>query len=191
MKKLLISLAMLAFVATMVLAVTQVGSIIVTVSSEEGQILPGSTVKISSTVLMGARTQVTGANGKTTFRNLHPGFYKIEVSMDSFQTAVARTKISIQKVSKIIIRLKLGQATEIVNVVARAPIIDTSSNTVSQDFDFENSINHIPMSRHYNDILSMAAGVMDGNNPNVFGASDDDNLYIVDGTSTNDSLTQT
>ncbi len=74
MKKIIISLAMMAIVATMLMALTQVGSIIVTVTSSEGQALPGATVTIKSDVMMGTRTQPTGPNGKTTFRNLAPGY---------------------------------------------------------------------------------------------------------------------
>ncbi len=191
MKKLLISLAMMAIVASMLLAVTQTGTVIVTVTSEEGQALPGASVTINSDVMMGTRTQQTGPNGKTTFRNLAPGMYVVDVLMDSFKPGRANVRVLIQKTVKVAIPLELGEASEVVTVVQTAPIVDTGSNTVSQDFSFETSINHIPTDRHYNDLLGMAAGTHQGNNPNVYGASDDDNNYLVDGVSTTDPLTQT
>ncbi|MBN2135915.1 MAG: carboxypeptidase regulatory-like domain-containing protein, partial [Acidobacteria bacterium] len=145
MKKFFISLMMMAMVASMILAVTQVGSLIVTIKSKEGQLLPGASVMIKSAAMIGTRAQATGANGKTTFRNLPPGEYVVNVNMDKFQP-VERTGVfvSIQKTTKIDVELELGAADEVITVVATSPIIDTSSSTVVQDFDFENSINHMP-----------------------------------------------
>ncbi len=117
--------------------------------------------------------------------------YVVDVMMDSFKPGRGNVRVLIQKTVKVTIPLELGQASEVVTVVSEAPIVDTKSSTVSQDFSFETSINRIPNDRHYNDILSMAAGTHDGNNPNVYGASDDDNQYMVDGVSTTDPLTQT
>jgi len=191
MKKLLISLAILAL-AVFAVAQTQTGNLIVTVMSEEGQILPGATITISSNVLMGTRTQTTASNGKATFRNLPPGDYVAEVAMDGFQ-AYRQTSIEVrlQKTSKADVSLKLGQAKEVIEVVGLGPLVDTSSNTVSTQFDFDNYINHQPTYRHYTSIASLAGGVVAGNNPSAAGAGGYQNAYLVDGTSSMDSRTHT
>lgn len=192
MKKLLISLAIMAFVAGMVLALTQTGNLIVTVTSEEGQVLPGATVLVRSASLMGTRTQSTGSTGKATFRNLPPGDYTVEVSMDGFQSKTEEgVGVRLGKTAKSDIALKIGQTKEIVTVVGQTPLVDTTSNTVSTEYDFNEFINHMPNNRHYNGIASLAAGVEGGNNPSVFGSGSQDNIYLVDGTNSTDARSET
>ena len=171
MKRFLLFLVIMAFAAGMVLALTQTGNLIVTVTSEEGQVLPGASVVIRSASLMGTRTQATGPTGKATFRNLPPGDYTIEVNMDGFQPMTQDgIGIRLGKTAKVDFALKIGQTKEIVTVVGQTPLVDTSSNTVSTDYDFNQFINHMPNSRHYNGIAGLAAGVEAGNNPSVFGS---------------------
>jgi hypothetical protein len=192
MKKLLISLAMVALLAAFALAVQQSGNLIVTVTSEEGQVLPGASVTLSSNVLMGTRNQTTGSNGKATFRNLPPGDYAIEVVMDGFQ-AYHQTAIEVRlsKTAKADVAMKLGQAKEVVEVVGTGPIVDTTSNTVSHNFDFNNYINHMPNSRHYNGIAGFSAAVISQNNPSAGGGGSYANLYMLDGVSHMDPKTHT
>ena len=192
MKKLVLFLAVFAFAAGMILALTQTGNLIVTVTSEEGQILPGASVVVRGASLMGTRTQTTGASGKATFRNLPPGTYTIEINMDGFQPMVQEgIDIRLGKTAKTDIALKIGQTKEVVTVVGQTPLVDTSSNTVSTEYDFDEFINHMPNNRHYNGIASLAAGVEAGNNPSVFGSGQYDNIYLVDGTNSTDSRSQT
>jgi hypothetical protein len=192
MRKLFISLAVFALVASMALAVTQVGTMIVTIKSKQGQLLPGATVMIKSVAMIGTRTQLTGANGKTTFRNLPPGDYSVTVNMDKFQPLERKgVQVIIQKTSRIDIELELGQADEVVTVVGSAPIVDTSSSGLQQDFDFDQNINHVPSFRHYNDLLGATGGAEDANNPSVYGAGSYGNQYLVDGINTTDVRSQT
>lgn len=192
MKKILISLAMLAFAAFMTLALTQTGNMIVTVVSEEGQALPGASITISSNVLMGTRTQVAGMNGKATFRNLPPGDYNLEVVMDGFdnyrQTGV---EVRLGRTAKADVQMKLGQAKEVIEVVGTGPIVDTTSNTVAHNFDFDNYINHMPNSRHYNGIAGFSAAVISQNNPSAGGGGSYANMYMLDGVSHMDPKTHT
>ena len=192
MKKLLISLAILTFAALMTLAVTQTGNLIVTVMSEEGQVLPGASVTLTSSVLMGARTQVTGASGKATFRNLPPGEYAIDVTMDGFQPyRQAGIDIRLTRTAKADVSMKLGQAKEIIEVVGTGPLVDTTSTTVGTEFDFDNYINHMPTGRHYVNVAGLAPGVISQNNPSSAGGGYYNNAYLIDGSYSMDSRTHT
>jgi hypothetical protein len=192
MKKFIISVAMVAFVAVFALALQQTGNLIVTVMSEEGQILPGASVTLTSNVLMGTRNLATGSNGKATFRSLPPGEYTIDVVMDGFQS-YHQTGIDVRlsKTSKADVSMKLGQAKEVIDVVGTGPIVDTSSNTVSHDFDFNTYINHLPTGRHYVSVAGLSAGVTAGNNPSATGAGQYGNSYMLDGVSHMDPKTHT
>jgi hypothetical protein len=191
MKKILFSLALVALISLVSLAVTQTGSLIVTIMSEEGQPLAGAQVTISSTNLMGVRTLVATGNGKVTFRNLPPGEYTATVIMDGFKAAKdSGIVITIQKVAKAEFKLQLGEAREVITVVEKTPLVDTTSNTVSTEFSFDQYLNHMPTGRHYVNILGMAGGVQGGNNPSVLGATGGENLILFDGVATNDAVTQ-
>jgi hypothetical protein len=192
MKKLLISLAMVALLAVFALALQQSGNLIVTIMSEEGQVLPGASITLSSNVLMGTRMQTAGANGKATFRNLPPGDYVIDVVMDGFQ-AYRQSGISIRitKTSRADVAMKLGQAKEVIEVVGTGPIVDTTSNTVSHEFDFNNYINHMPNSRHYTGLAGFSAAVISQNNPSAGGGGSYANMYMLDGVSHMDPKTHT
>jgi hypothetical protein len=192
MKKFIISMAMVALLAVFALALQQTGNLIVTVTSEEGQILPGASVTVSSNVLMGTRNQATSSNGKATFRNLPPGGYAIEVVMDGFQ-AYRQTGIEVRlsKTSRADVAMKLGQAREVVEVVGTGPIIDTTSNTLSHEFDFNNYINHMPNTRSSNGIAGFSPGVVAQNNPSAGGGGSNANMYMLDGVSHMDPRTHT
>jgi hypothetical protein len=192
MKKFIISMAMVALLAIFALAVQQTGNLIVTVMSEEGQVLPGASVTLSSNVLMGTRNQATSSNGKATFRNLPPGDYAIEVVMDGFQTFhQTGIEVRLSKTAKADVAMKLGQAREVVEVVGSGPIVDTTSNTLSHEFDFNNYINHIPNTRSYTGIASFSAGVVAQNNPSAGGGGSNSNMYMLDGVSHMDPKTHT
>ena len=54
-----------------------------TVTSEDGALLPGATVEISSPALLGAgRTTTTSARGTYVFLNLPVGTYRVNVTRD-------------------------------------------------------------------------------------------------------------
>src|SRR5262245_57021667 len=66
---------------------TQTGTIRGTVSSQDGNALPGVTVTITSPVLQGQRTTVSDADGHFTFSALPPGAYQVQFDLSGFQTS--------------------------------------------------------------------------------------------------------
>jgi hypothetical protein len=192
MKKMIISMAMVALLAVFALALQQTGNLIVTVMSEEGQTLPGASIILSSNVLMGTRNVTTGANGKATFRNLPPGSYSIDVIMDGFQNyRQTGIEIRLAKTAKFDVQMKLGEAREVVEVVGTGPIVDTTSNTISTEYDFNTYINHLPNNRSYTGLAGLSAAVVNANNPSAAGGGDNANLYTLDGIRDMDPRTHT
>ena len=79
--------AVLAMIAGGALAQgVQSGALSGTVSSQDGQPLPGVTVSISSPALLGTRSTVSDANGGYIFKALPPGAYKITFELSQFAT---------------------------------------------------------------------------------------------------------
>ena len=68
-------------------AQVQTGSILVKTEDQQGAVMPGTTVTISSPVLVaGSMTGVTDAAGVCRFPSLVPGTYTIKVELSGFTT---------------------------------------------------------------------------------------------------------
>lgn len=78
------------------MAQVQTGSILVRVFDEQGGVLPGATVTISSPVLVGSQmTGVTDAGGAYRFPSLPPGDYTVRLELQSFQTTWTRRSAAV------------------------------------------------------------------------------------------------
>lgn len=192
MKKILVFLLILQFVAITFFAIPKNGNIVINIASEYGQFIPGASIKISSKALVRTITQISGLNGKAIFRNLPPGVYNIEVFMEGFEN-YRNSKIDVRlgKTSEVEVSMKLGKAKEVVEIVDVTPFVDTTSNTVVHNYDFDNYINHIPNNRHYSSIAVFSAAVVGYNNPSAGGGGAYGNQYMLDGVSHMDPKTHT
>ena len=65
---------------------TQTGTLSGSVLSSDHQPLPGVTVSVKSSALLGTRTAVTDANGGYIFKALPPGSYKVSYDLAGFST---------------------------------------------------------------------------------------------------------
>ena len=69
------------------MAQVQTGSILVRAVDEQGAVMPGVTVTITSSVLVaGSMTGVTDAGGIFRFPSLVPGTYVVKMELTGFQT---------------------------------------------------------------------------------------------------------
>jgi hypothetical protein len=81
--------ALVLAVATPVMAQVQTGSILVRAADEQGAVMPGVTITITSPVLVaGSMTAVTDAGGVNRFPSLVPGTYTVKLELQGFQTIV-------------------------------------------------------------------------------------------------------
>src|ERR1700728_323745 len=108
-------------------------SIVGTVSDPQSAVVEGATVTLTN-VDTGVRwTKTTTASGDYQFPNLIAGQYKVEVVRSGFTHAVS-TGIALQNgvTQRVDVRLKVGRATETVQVSAAAPLMNTDDANVSQ-----------------------------------------------------------
>src|SRR3954470_138684 len=76
----------LAF-ASIASAQVQTGSILVRAQDEQGAVMPGVSITISSPVLVsGSMTGVTDAGGVNRFPSLVPGTYPVKLELSGFST---------------------------------------------------------------------------------------------------------
>jgi len=175
-------------------AVAQTGGIEVCVSDADGQPLPGVTVTLSNEQqLSPVVADLTGQNGCAAFPVLRVGgSYGVEVSMPGFATRrYQRLRVSSAQTTTQTVVLT-QQLTERVEVSGRVAVVDLDKTGSSTRFDAV-FIENLPVpGRFYQNILTLAPGVQDGDgdgNPNVHGARERNFRAVVDGVANTDPLT--
>ena len=105
-------------------------------------------------------TQTDGA-GAYLFAVLPIGIYRLAVSGTNFQTSVV-SDLKLQVASTVThdVQLKLGQATETVEITADAAIIDSTTNSIGQVIN-DKTVQEIPLNgRHFTDLSLLTPGTM-------------------------------
>ena len=128
-------LAMLAIVAlpSIVAAQVQTGSILVRITDEQGAVLPGANLTISSPVLVGGQmTGVTDAGGAYRFPSLPAGDYTVRLELQGFQTIIREgIVVNVGSTTPLDLQLGLASVAETVTVTGESPVVDTTSANVN------------------------------------------------------------
>jgi hypothetical protein len=116
---------LLSFAAP-VRAQVQTGSLSIKAVDEQGGMMPGASVSITSPVLPRAIEGVTDAGGVFQVPGLTPGTYVIKVTLQGFQTYVREDVILKQgQTISIDAPMKVGVLSETLTVKGESPIVDT------------------------------------------------------------------
>ena len=167
------------------------GSITGTVRDGQGGVIPGATVILTSDT-QGTKSSpvVTDTNGDFVFVNLRADTYTIEVSMPSFNT-LKRSGLQVSPGERVAIGplvLEVGGTTEVVDVKAEAPMVQSTSAersfTIATD-----AVTNLPIAgRAFTQLAALAPGVTGtsriGDRPSTGGG--DTNIQM-DGVSTMDT----
>ena len=165
------------------------GDLVGTVTSE-GKPLPGVTVSITSKVLQGTRTAVTGDGGGYVFRALPPGDYTVTFDLSGMQTTRKRSQVTVATTNRADADLKVAAVAEAITVTASAPAA-VEATEVATNFRMDD-INSLPtIDRTINQITLLSPGVTEAgpnNQITISGAHSYDNLFLVDGVVVNENL---
>jgi hypothetical protein len=169
------------------------GAVTGIVTDNSGAPLPGVTVTATSPQQQGARTAVTDATGEYTLPVLQPGTYRIEYALQGIKSVV-RENVGVQLglTTKLNIPMQMA-VTETVTVTANTVVVDPTQTTQQQNFK-EDHLKYAVVgsgNRQYQSVLQQAAGVAGGSNPQVSGANNAQNNYMLDGINTTDPVTHT
>ena len=163
---------------------TTSGSIQGQVTDAQGASVPGATVTLTSG--QGVKTFVTDSNGRFFAPFLTPSMYTVKVELSGFSTVERKNvQVRLGQRMELDLSLKVGDLTEVVEVIGETPIIDTNSTTAGSILESD-ALQRIPVGRNFTDTLYLVAGVsssgtVGSSNPSVSGASGLENNYIVDG----------
>jgi hypothetical protein len=125
-----LAMLMLTVVAS---AQIQTGSILVRAADEQGGVMPGVSVTISSSVLVAGSMQgVTDASGIYRFPSLVPGTYSVKMELSGFQTQVREgIVVVVGQTVTLDVPLKVASLAETVTVSGVSPTVDTTSANVA------------------------------------------------------------
>ena len=136
------------------------GSILGTVTDTSGAPINGAKVTLTNEGTSASLSTLTGGDGVYKFTPLKIGSYKVGVTFQGFQTST-QTKITVNVGAEVLINftLKPGQVTEVVEVSAAAPVLETQNGSVGQVVD-SRAINNAPLNgRNFTFLAQLSAGV--------------------------------
>ena len=172
------------------------GSLIGTVRDAQGGVLAGVTVTISSPSLIGGpRVAHTGRDGRFAFAKLDPGAYDVRCEVAGFKTEeIKGVQVSLDRAAEVLPKLEVGGLAESLTVATDLPVVDTTRAGLSVVYplDYLERAALGSQGRTYQSVIGRTPGADNGNgNPHVFGSTDNENAYYIDGADTTDPATAT
>src|ERR1700730_6206622 len=162
-----------------------------TVTDSIGSAVPSATVKLASSDTGYSSTQTTGPTGTFRFSLLKPGNYMLSVTAKGFSTrkqaAVAQTGQTID----VPVKLELGQVTQIIEVTAAAPLLQTTNANLTTTVDRVTAENIPNPGQDITNLALLAPGVSVSTgggygNFSANGLGGTSNLFTVNGADYND-----
>jgi len=148
----------LLFISTLALA-DAVGRGAGVVRDGSGAVVSGAKVTLTRTSTNAVLTRTTDGSGAFQFLELPPDTYTLSVEAPGFKrTTLSRVVIQVDQASTLDVVLQLGQVSEVLNVDAAPPLIDTQQNTLSNVVDSQ-AITTMPLnSRNFLDLALLTPG---------------------------------
>ncbi len=139
-------------------AQVQRGSIFGTITDNQGAVLPGATVQLTSD-RMASREATTGTRGEFRFADLDPGNYTLKVTLGGFTPYVRENvAVGVGTNVELPVQMLLAGVSEEVRVTAEAPLLDTRSQGNVANFD-NKVLNEIPTARDPWVLMQFVPGV--------------------------------
>jgi hypothetical protein len=188
LKSIFVFVTCLLLTANLLQAQRLTGRIMGNVTDEQGAPLPGVTVELSSSALLGGvHSQITTSEGFYRFANLPPGTYKAVFKLEGFQT-VEQPNLIVNLNSTVTqdIVLKQTALEEQVTVTAAPPTVDVTQSGVSTTYA-KDQLEKLPFNRgSYFDIINQTAGFATGHGESssrfmAYGSNSEENAMYMDG----------
>jgi hypothetical protein len=164
------SFLLLAGVLSRASAQVTTGSILGTVKDASGGVLPGTTVTAVNVDTNFSRADVTNAQGEYSLPFLPVGTYRVEAALSGFQPLVqAGIVVELSRAARVDLVLRVGGTEEKIEVVADAPLVDTTHVALGRTVN-QNEILNLPIvDRDVYALLDLTAGIDSSETSNAFG----------------------
>ena len=146
------------------------GTILGGVTDTSGAAVPGALVTATNLDTQFTRSVNTDPSGQYSFPLMPVGKYKVDVTLDGFKS-FSQTGIVLEvgRNARIDARVEPGNVTEVVSVTAEAPLIETSSASLSRAVS-QNEVLNLPLvNRDLYQLLSITGGVTSNDASNSLG----------------------
>ena len=129
-------LCVLFVISSVAWAQVTTGTISGTVSDETGGVLPGVAVIVTNTETGVGRAVVTDDEGRYNAPSLSLGDYEVSAGLTGFQTGVrSGIRLTVGREAIVDITLSIGSISERVVVEGEAPLVESTSSTVTSLVD--------------------------------------------------------
>ncbi len=169
-------------------AQTRTGRILGQINDENGQPMPGVTVTVASDILMGGtRNAVTGDTGAYRFAALPPGSYTVSTNLAGHQPLIKENvRVIIGGTASANFIMQVAFSEEMI-VTAEAPLVDTTSSSLSASFSAD-FMKDLPTQRNFYDLISVAPDISlateDSDRMVAGGSNVQSNNWYIDGIET-------
>jgi hypothetical protein len=176
------------------------GTILGTAKDRSGAVLPGVAVTVTNIETGIVRSAVTGEKGEYRVPALAIGNYEVQAELPGFQTAIRKgITLSVGQEAVIDISLNVGNVAEHVTVTEQAPLLETTTATISGLVD-PGQMREIPLNaRSFIELVPLQTGaVFDdaaagsatngfGKKVSITGSRYESNVFLLDGADLNDA----
>ena len=138
------------------------GAIIGTVTSADGQPLPGATLQLADQEKGFERTAVSAADGRYKLVALQPARYELTAAVPGFQTVKRPIRVELGRTVTNDIEMTLGAVTETIEVTGEAPQVDVTSNVSGMTVNTDQLSGTVPIGREASQVVLLAPGTMQG-----------------------------
>jgi len=132
-----------------------------TVTDGSGGVVPAAAVVAKNQATGVEFSTTTDSSGAYLFPSLPIGTYRLEIKASNFQTSVLsdmRLEVASSQIRDV--QLKVGAATQTVEIVADAAVVDTTTNSMGQVIN-DKTVQEIPLNgRHFTDLSLLTPGTM-------------------------------
>lgn len=198
-----------AFVVLSLAALTwaqvSTGTISGVVRDETGGVIPGVAVRLVNLETGITRTLTTDDQGRYSAPNLNVGAYEVRAEITGFRAQVRRgIDLTVGRQAVVDFAMQVGSVAESVEVTGEAPLVETTTSSLSNLVD-DKTIRDLPLNgRSYDQLALLQTGVVSytlgssrgfgygaGTRMSVAGGRSYSNAFLLDGTDINDHANST
>lgn len=146
------------------------GAILGGVKDTQGAGVPGATVTATHTGTQFSRSTTTDRSGQYALLLLPVGNYTLDISLAGFKS-FSQTGIVLEvgRNARVDATIELGEVTETVSIVADAPLVETTSASLSRTVG-QNEVLNLPLvNRDLYSLLNLTGGVTSNDSSNSLG----------------------
>lgn len=170
------------------------GSISGVIKDPSGASLPGVPVKLLSAATHARRAALSDADGAFQFVQLEPGNWSLSAEVHGFKrVTIPAVIVQVDQVTHVVMTMQLGDVSEVIEVAAVTPLLETDKSTLSAVVD-SRTIDSLPLNaRQFLDLALLTPGAVpaapgtQGSGFNSAGARSQSNVYLLDGVSNMDT----